>query len=111
MVFVEKLPFSSEASDIGGVVTLETVLGFRLGRVLKDVLLDLKPMLLSVPTGEVTSKLSSEDSEVNDVLWFLEEPAAVACSPSLLTAFFFFFANFLLFDFGFTTLMSSLAPK
>jgi hypothetical protein len=114
MAFVEKLPFSSGVSDIGSVDTLETTLGFRLGRLarlLKEVLLDGKPMLLSVPTGEVISKLSAEDSVANEVLLPLEEQAAVEFSLSLLQAFLFFFWYFLLFDFGFSVTTFSLVSS
>jgi hypothetical protein len=80
---------------------LETTLGFRLGRVLKEVLVLLdvmNPMLLSVPTGDMASKVSDEDSVANEALLELSE--AIAFSLSLLKVFFFLAA--LLFDFGFS---------
>jgi hypothetical protein len=108
IVFIEMLFMSSGVSDIGGVDTLEMTLGFRLGRVLKEVLVLLdvmNPMLFSVPTGEVTSRMSDEDSVANEVLF--ELPAGMVPSPSLLEVFFLFLAAFLFFGFGLSAMAFS----
>jgi hypothetical protein len=111
MAFIEAVSPSSRVSDNGGVEILETALGFRLGRSLKEVfvLLDVKVMLLSVPTGELSSKASDEDSVAKEGLLLLEGPADIVFSSLLLEVFFLFLFPCLLFCFGFSVATSSQA--
>jgi hypothetical protein len=66
-------------------------------------------MLLSVPTGELTSKVSDEDSVAKEGLLLLEGPADIVFSSLLLEVFFFFLFPCLLFCFGFSVATSSQA--
>jgi len=92
MFFIVTVSSSSGGSDKGGDGLVDTTLGFRLGRVLKEVfvLLDVKSMLLSVSTGEVSSNGSVEVSVAKEALLLLEIPARVVF-PSLFLELFFFF--------------------
>jgi hypothetical protein len=92
VAFIVMLSLSSGVSVRGGDGMVETTLGLRLGRVLKEVfvLLDVKPMLLSVSAGEVTSNVSVEDSVAKEALLLLDGPARVAFSFLFLKPCFFF---------------------
>jgi hypothetical protein len=104
LAFIAMLSLSSGISVMGGVDALETTLGFLLGRVLQEVLVLLdvmNPMLLSVPTGDISSKAS--DEEVANEMF---EPMGISTSLSFLNAFFFFLPVFL-FGFGLSAIMFS----